>query len=94
MRYTLDANNNWRQNNPRYYYVYMYCSLAGGTGSGSFLPVPYLIQDLLMRQGWQPRVIGNLVLSTLLTKKVAPDLHPNIHANTYAALKELEHMPS
>src|SRR6185295_15454599 len=92
IRHSLDANNNWRQNNPRYYYVYLYCSLAGGTGSGSFLPVAYLISDLLTAQGWQPRVIGNLVLSTLLTQHVAPDLHPNIHANTYAALKELEHL--
>jgi hypothetical protein len=72
--------------------VYLYCSLAGGTGSGAFLPIGYLIQDILMAQGWQPRVIGNFVLSTMLTGKVAPDLHPNIHANTYAGLKELEHL--
>jgi hypothetical protein len=88
----LEPNITWRQNTPPYFYVYLYSTLAGGTGSGSFLLMAYLIQDVIRSQGWQPRVIGNLMLSTLMMNKVSPDLHPDIHANTYAALKELEHL--
>jgi len=72
--------------------VYLFCTLAGGTGSGSFLSLAYLIDDVIRRANWQPRVIANLLLSTLMTDKVGPELHTNIHANTYAALKELENL--
>src|SRR5262249_4915942 len=47
VQYTLNPHNNWRQNHPANYYVYIYCSLAGGTGSGSFLPTAYLLHDIL-----------------------------------------------
>lgn len=89
---TLRPNITWRQSNPRKYYVYLFCSLAGGTGSGSFMSMAYLIASVIEEQHWQPRVIGNLLLSTLLLDKVGPELHGDIHANTYAALKEIEHM--
>lgn len=82
----------WRQSSPPKFNIYLFCTLAGGTGSGSFLPAAYLIDDVLREQNWQPRVIGNLLLSTLMLDKVGPELHPDIHANTYAALKELEHL--
>ncbi|HKI06084.1 MAG TPA: tubulin-like doman-containing protein [Thermoanaerobaculia bacterium] len=82
----------WRQAVPPKYNVYLVCTLAGGTGSGSFLPMAYLIQSVIAELNWQPRVIGNLLLSTLMLDKNAPELHPDIHANTYAALKELEHL--
>jgi Tubulin like len=82
----------WRQSSPPKYNVYLVCTLAGGTGSGSFLPMAYLIQSVIAELNWQPRVIGNLLLSTLMLDKNAPELHPDIHANTYAALKELEHL--
>jgi hypothetical protein len=82
----------WRQAVPPKYNVYLVCTLAGGTGSGSFLPMAYLLQAVISEFNWQPRVVGNLLLSTLMLEKNAPELHPDIHANTYAALKELEHL--
>lgn len=82
----------WRQQSPPKFNVYLFCTLAGGTGSGCFLSLAYLIDEVIRDQEWHPRVIGNLLLSTLLTNKVGPELHPDIHANTYAALKELEHL--
>lgn len=72
--------------------VYLFCTLAGGTGSGSFLSLAYLVDEVIKRANWQPRLIANLLLSTLMTDKVGPELHANIHANTYAALKELENL--
>ncbi len=90
---TLAPGITWRQSNPPNYNVYLYCTLAGGTGSGSFLSLSYLVQQVIRDTNqWQPRVIANLLLSTLLLDVVGSDLHPDIHANTYAALKELEHM--
>ncbi|MBT3219624.1 MAG: hypothetical protein HN348_11080, partial [Proteobacteria bacterium] len=82
----------WRQSNPAKYYVYLFQTLAGGTGSGSFLSMAYLVDNVIREQGWEPRVIGNHLLSTLLLERVGSKLHPDIHANTYAALKELEHL--
>jgi hypothetical protein len=89
---SLRPNITWRQSKPPKYYVYLYATLAGGTGSGSFLSMSYLMQDVIADRGWQPCVIGNLMLSTLLLDVVPNELHPAIHANTYAALKELEHL--
>jgi Tubulin like len=88
----LRPGNTWRQTSPPKYNIYVFSTLAGGTGSGSFLSVAYLVDALIREQSWQPRVIGNLLLSTLMIDKVGPELHPDIHANTYAALKELEHL--
>jgi len=88
----LRPNNPWRQQRPPKINVYLFCSLAGGTGSGSFLSAAYLIDEVIRERHWQPRLIANLLLSTLLTDKVGPELHADIHANTYAALKELEHL--
>jgi hypothetical protein len=82
----------WRQANPPKYHVYIFCTLAGGTGSGSFLSVAYLVDAVIRERQWQPRVIGDLLLSTTMLDKVGPELHTDIHANTYAALKELEHL--
>ena len=82
----------WRQSTPPKFNVYIFCTLAGGTGSGSFLSVAYLVDAVVREQNWQPRIIGNLLLSTIMLDKVGPELHSDIHANTYAALKELEHL--
>jgi len=89
---SLRPNITWRQDSPPKFNVYLFCTLAGGTGSGCFLSVAYLIDQVIREQNWQPRLIANLLLSTLMTDKVGPELHADIHANTYAALKELEHL--
>jgi hypothetical protein len=89
---TLKPNITWRQSAQAKYNIYLYCTLAGGTGSGSFLSVAYLVDALVREQNWTPRVIANFLLSTLMLDKVGPELHPGIHANAYAALKELEHL--
>jgi hypothetical protein len=89
---SLRPNITWRQSSPPKFNVYLFATLAGGTGSGSFLSMAYLADAVLREQNWQPRVIANLLLSTVMLDKVGPELHPDIHANTYAALKELEHL--
>ena len=86
-------NNAFRDNEDRVVNCLIYASVAGGTGSGAFLPVSYLLQDLVNEQGWgRPNVVGNLMLPSVFTRDVEHVLHDDINANAYAALKELEHL--
>lgn len=92
VRDSLRPGITWRESNPPRYNVHLFCTLAGGTGSGSFVSAAYLVDAVLRDHGLQPRVVANLLLSTLVLDHVGPELHPDLHANTYAALKELEHL--
>ncbi len=85
-------DNPYRKNNPPHFNVFIYGSVAGGTGSGSFLSVAYLMKELITAQGWIPKVFGTLIMPSLFLNDVPGALHPDINANGYAALKELEHL--
>ncbi len=85
--------NPWRDNEDRAVRIYIYCSLAGGTGSGGFLPMAYLLRQWVVDHGWgRPNVVGMLSLPTTFLSKVRAELHKDIAANGYAALKELEYL--
>ena len=64
--------------------VYIVCSVAGGTGSGMFLDVAFLVKDIFA--GQPVTSVGFLVMPKLFGTEV-----PRVFANSYAALKELEH---
>lgn len=84
-------DNPWRDSEDRVIQVIMYASVAGGTGSGGFLPMAYLLRQIIDDFGWgRPNLVGVLSLPTTFLDKVKPQLHPDIMANGYAALKELE----
>ena len=83
----------YRDNEDRVINTLVYASVAGGTGSGGFLPMAYLLQDLIKDHGWgRPNVVGTLLLPSVFTADVEQALHADIDANGYAALKELEHV--
>lgn len=83
--------NPWRDNEDRVVNVVVYCSVAGGTGSGGFLPMAYLLKDLIRDHGWgRPNIVGTLSLPSTFLDRVERQLHDDIQANGYAALKELE----
>lgn len=85
--------NPWRDNDDRVVRVVIYASVAGGTGSGAFLPMAYLLRQMAKDQGWgRPSVVGVLTLPTAFLEKVKPELHEDILANGYAALKETEYL--
>lgn len=74
-----------RTNRPR---VYLITSLAGGTGSGMFLDLAYLVRAQLRRLGYErPEVIGLFLVPPADTDPS----HTLALANTYAALVELQH---
>jgi hypothetical protein len=67
--------------------IFVVGSLCGGTGSGMFLDIAYSLRKLYGDKGTQ--LLGYLVIS--------PQLYSNasyMNANTYAALKELNHYSS
>ena len=69
--------------------VFIYFSVAGGTGSGAFLPFAYLLRDLVgdKRAG----IFGFAILPDAFEDKVGMNRDGTL-ANGYAALKELEHL--
>ncbi|MFO0734765.1 MAG: tubulin-like doman-containing protein [Labilithrix sp.] len=83
--------NPWRDNDDRVIRIVIYASVAGGTGSGGFLPMAYLLRQMASDQGWgRPSVVGVFTLPTAFLERVKPELHEDILANGYAALKEGE----
>ncbi|MEM2889782.1 MAG: tubulin-like doman-containing protein [Candidatus Hadarchaeum sp.] len=72
--------------------VYIVCSVAGGTGSGQFLDIAYMVRHELstMFQG-QSYITGILVMpSAFIARRGAPIESQRWQANGYAALLELD----
>jgi hypothetical protein len=69
--------------------VFVYFSIAGGTGSGGFLPFSYLVRDALGDK--RARLFGFAILPEAF-EVVAGRNRDGVYANGYAALKELEHL--
>lgn len=64
--------------------IFVVGSLCGGTGSGMFLDVAYSLRQAYSDQG--AKIVAYLVISPELYANTS-----NMSANTYAALKELNH---
>ena len=68
--------------------VYVVASLAGGSGSGMFLDLAYVVRDILKRMGQnEPEVVGLFILPGVKCR--SPQRLPL--GNTVAALTELSH---
>ncbi len=65
-------------------------SVAGGTGSGSHLPIAYMVRDLARELG-KPSIIGVAVLPAVFEDFTGIN-RDGTFANGYAALKEIEHL--
>lgn len=70
--------------------IVMCFSVAGGTGSGSFLPLAYSLRDQARALG-NPTMIGVCVLPAVFEDKTGAN-KDGTFANSYAALKEVEHL--
>jgi len=69
--------------------VFVYFSVAGGTGSGAFLPFSYLLRDIVGDK--RARLYGFCILPDAFESKVGMNREGTL-ANGYAALKETEHL--
>ena len=76
--------------------VHIICSLAGGTGAGSFLQTAYYVKDV-MRKDFHvnnPKITGYFVLADVLCNDRSLGFNEtqkeNTRSNTYACMKELD----
>lgn len=92
IRTALHHDNPFRLTSPLQFNVNIFCSIAGGTGSGAFLSFAYLVRRLIEEAGNTAKTIGYLMLPGPFFPAVPQTQHVEIDANGYAALKELEHL--
>lgn len=74
--------------------VFLFAGLSGGTGSGCFLDVCYLLQHFAQCNGWNIKIIGCFFLPDVMNCRIySHDLQKtHLNANGYAALKELDYL--
>jgi hypothetical protein len=77
-------------------YVFILVGCAGGTGSGIFIDIPYMIRQLATQKGFETENIGMIFLPdvTLSDSMIDGSAALNIKANGFAALKELDYLMS
>jgi Tubulin like len=69
--------------------VHIVGSLAGGTGSGTFLDVAFMARDVIGSGGEESNFTGVLLLPGIFTRFAGVAL---VKPNAYGALKEIEHL--
>jgi hypothetical protein len=71
--------------------VFVVCSLCGGTGSGMFVDMAYIIREIFARKPMiQPNISANLMLPDAFVELTKPKEKARIEANGAASLKELD----
>jgi len=75
-------------------YVFILVGCAGGTGSGIFIDIPYIIRKIAETKGFEVENIGMIFLPdvTLSDSLIDGSAALNIKANGFAALKELDYL--
>ena len=70
--------------------VYVIASIAGGTGSGSFIPIALYARRYLRKQlGVDPIINAMIALPDIYADSQTPDNRTKIYANAYAILREI-----
>ncbi|MCL2699518.1 MAG: tubulin-like doman-containing protein, partial [Defluviitaleaceae bacterium] len=75
-------------------YVFILTGTSGGTGSGTFIDIPYLIRRIAEAKGFETENIGMIFLPdvTLSDNSIDGAAALNIKANGFASLKELDYL--
>ena len=75
-------------------YVFITAGCAGGTGSGIFIDIPYIVKKIAEQKGFETENIGMIFLPdvTLSDSTIDGSAALNIKANGFAALKELDYL--
>lgn len=71
-------------------FIYVICSLCGGTGSGMFLDVAYLLRKIVGVDPSTKRFMGVFVMPEVYEPVIENQHIKRIYANAYAALRELD----
>lgn len=73
-------------------FVYVICSLCGGTGSGMFLDVAYLLRKIVGVDPSTKRFVGIFVMPEVYEPVIENQHIKRIYANAYAALREMDYL--
>ena len=75
-------------------YVFIAAGCAGGTGSGIFIDIPYIVQEIANKKGFQTENISMIFLPdvTLSDHTIDGSAAITIKTNGFAALKELDYL--
>lgn len=71
--------------------VYIFAGIAGGTGSGTIIDIPYIVKEIANQNGWAIEVNGYIFLPD--TYDPSADISHSI-GNSYAALREIDSLMS
>lgn len=78
--------------------IYIFAGISGGTGSGCFLDVCYIVRQIIKRNGWNAKIMGYFFLPDVVTNKPEVMAKPASvaynNSNGYAAMKELDYLMS
>ena len=77
---------------PSTQFIYIICSLCGGTGSGMFLDIAYLLRKIVGVDPSTRRFVGMFVMPEVYEPVVENQHLKRIYANSYAALRELDYL--
>lgn len=92
IRRAYDVHNSYRANKAAN--IYVYASLAGGTGSGGFATMALTMRRLLGGQRGH-QIIGTFVMPNVFKARgLPPNQFDKVMANGYSALQELEVLQS
>lgn len=83
------------KSNNKKVYVFIVTGVSGGTGSGTFIDVPYVINKLLSEKGYESQILGFIFLPDINIQVLPLNAHAtkrNIQRNGFAALKELDYL--
>lgn len=90
---TIDMNNANLAHEVKRFNVFIYYTVAGGTGSGAHLMFAAFLRHLIDSFGWSANIIGVCGLPTFLVPVMRNmRQREDIMANGYAAMKENEHL--
>ncbi|MBX9694073.1 MAG: tubulin-like doman-containing protein, partial [Cyanobacteria bacterium] len=73
-------------------FVYVICSLCGGTGSGMFLDIAYLLRKIVGVDPSTKRFVGVFVMPEVYEPVIENQHIKRIYANAYAAMRELDYL--
>ncbi len=74
-------------------FVFIATGVSGGTGSGTFLDIPYIVKEILRRKGFNAQMLGFIFLPDVNISVIDRNDHAKVRAikrNGFAALKELD----
>ncbi len=76
-------------------YVFITTGISGGTGSGTFIDIPYIVRSVLSGLGYQAQILGFLFLPDVNLLGLPQNEYAtknNVQSNGFAALKELDYL--